>query len=207
MPTYFSRITERDDIYQNIYLSLTQMKRKYSTESEILVDDVVTHTTNFLPRSDWFAFQLVSKQFLRCARKRGLTAIKPNYDDLVRVCQEGNCQSLSLLVGVYEMDPSFNGNEAIINAIYNQHDKVVVLLLSDPRVDPSAYDNEAIGVAAQMGHYETIALLLSDPRVDPSAVDPCAGNNRAFRDASEHGHRAVAALLLTDPCVDPMVRK
>ncbi len=116
---------------------LQYKKREYSEESETLLDDLVTYITNFVPRSDWFSFQMVSKQFLRCSRKRNLTAIKPNYNNLTRVCQKGNCQSLILLVGVYEMDPSYSWNEAIIFACTNGHEEVVALLLADPRVDPS----------------------------------------------------------------------
>ena len=177
------------------------MKRKYSTESEsqqILLDELVTHITNFVPRSGWFAFQLVSKQFLRCARKRNLTAIKPNCDDLLRVCYRGWWKSLILLVGVYEMDPSVNDNRAIQLASQNGHDKVVALLLADPRVDPGADDNEAIYMASLNGYHKVVALLLADSRVDPTVK-----YNRAIHIACCNGHYEVVVLLLSDPRVDP----
>ncbi len=168
-------------------------------ESRILCDDVVTHITNFVPRSDWFAFQLVSKQFLWCARNRRLTTIKPNYADWRGVCQKGNCQSLILLFGLYEMDPSANNNLAMFTACYMGYHQIVALLLADPRVDPAANDdNIAIQIASMRGHDKVVILLLADPRVDPSALD-----NKAIRVACENGHREVVALLLADSRVDP----
>ena len=51
----------------------------------------------------------------------------------------------------------------------NGNNKVVILLLEDPRVDPSVSDT--IKSASYNGHSTVVELLLADPRVDPSADD------------------------------------
>ena len=146
-----------------------KMNRSLLFESEILLDVIVTYITRFLPRSGWFAFQLVSKQFLRCARELGHTAIRPLYTDLRRACKNGHLQSLNVIVGVYKIDPSVGEVFCVACTIGNT--KVVALLLTDPRVDPSIQDNYAIRAASCYGNHEVVALLLADSRVDPSAID------------------------------------
>ena len=169
--------------------------------SEILLDDLVTYITQFIPREDWFAFQLVSKQLLRCARKLVLTAIRPNDDDLIRVCQKGNFLCVRMLLGVYNVDPSINDNVVIRLASYFGNLEVVALLLSDPRVNPSTDGNAAIRVASRQGHHAVVALLLADARVDPSAR--C---NQAIDWAKRNGHHVVVDLLISDPRVDSIIR-
>ena len=198
------------------------MKRPLLFDSEILLDVLVTYITQFLPRSDWVAFQLVSKQFLWCARELGHTGIRPVIEDLIRVCKRGNLQSATLLLDTYKIDPSEINNGAIVGASRWGHGKVVALLLADRRVDPSDDDNAAIFLASFGGHYEVVSMLLADPRVDPSVnsnsnavFEACSPKNvrlplgvpyygpSAISGASANGSIAVVRLLLADPRVDP----
>ena len=102
------------------------------------------------------------------------------------------------LLGDPRIDPTVNGNEAIITASEMGRTKIAELLVADPRVDPSDMENKAIRMAAKNGRTEAVALLLTDPRVDPSDCD-----NEALRNAHENGHTWTLSLLLRDPRVDP----
>ena len=81
-------------------------------------------------------------------------------------------------------------------ASQNGHDKVVRLLLADPRVDPS--DSDIIKFASKNGHSTVVELLLEDPRVDPS-VD----YNLSLGLAAQNGHFDVVKLLLSSPLFNP----
>ena len=169
---------QSDDTYQDT--NRTKMKRARSGESlielnapmlqVILLDVIITYVTRFVPRSNWFAFQLVSKQFLRCARELGHSVIRPNHDDFMRMCSRGNLKSVEMILRDYKTDPSSFDNDAILWASCWGRTKVVALLLADSRVDPAADNNFAILEASWRGHSEVVTLLLADPRVDPAAV-------------------------------------
>src|SRR3989304_4879217 len=63
------------------------------------------------------------------------------------------------------IDPSVCHNSAICWNAENGNDKIVELLLQDPRVDPSVRDNDAKKSAVIRGYDKIIELLLQDPRV------------------------------------------
>ena len=91
------------------------------------------------------------------------------------------------------IDPTADNNTAIRKAAEHGLDRVVALLLSDPRVNPAAVDNfinptsesdDAIQLAAQYGDATIVKLLLADNRVDPAAND-----NYAIRFAAQKRFR------------------
>jgi ankyrin repeat protein len=62
-------------------------------------------------------------------------------------------------------DPSYQNNQAIINAAENGQIKIVERLMSDPRVNPADQNNETIKLANLNGHAEILHILRKDPTV------------------------------------------
>lgn len=100
------------------------------------------------------------------------------------------------------VDPSLNGNKAIISASENGLTDIVAILLSDPSINPGDHVNAPIGFAAKNGHTSVVELLLKDPRVDP--IDD---NNYALVEASRYNRVATVKLLLLDPRINPSAMK
>ena len=94
------------------------------------------------------------------------------------------------------INPSICTNYAIRCAACNGREKVIELLLQDPRVDPSTENNFAIIHSAWTGRVKVVELLLQDPRVDPSVRD-----NDAKKSAVIRGYDKIIELLLQDPRV------
>jgi ankyrin repeat protein len=112
--------------------------------------------------------------------------------------KKGNTRIFKLLLNNSLVDPSDNGDSAIIDASDNGHTEIVELLLKDPRVDPTSMGNASIIMAANNGHTDVFKLLLNDPRVDPSAQE-----NAAILKASRGGCFDIVKLLCEDKRVDP----
>jgi len=51
------------------------------------------------------------------------------------------------------------GNDALYQACYAGHTKIVKILLQDPRTKLTARDHSAVEVARQQGHHEIVELL------------------------------------------------
>ena len=94
------------------------------------------------------------------------------------------------------INPSICTNYAIRCAACNGREKVIELLLQDPRVDPSTENNFAIIHSAWTGRVKVVELLLQDPRVDPSVH-----NNIVIRYFIKNNHTKVVELILQDPRV------
>jgi len=111
---------------------------KRSRTIEILNDDVLIIVASLLkePKS-WQTFMHVSTQFLHC----GKVGINFNNVSLYAIKLE---QSVKFLLSCSQVDPATRDNYAIRLASKDGRDKVVALLLADPRVDPSAHGNSAI---------------------------------------------------------------
>ena len=144
-----------------------------------------------------------------------------------RYDQGTQLERVTLLLADPRVDPSDQGNKAIINAVAAGNEEMVALLLQDKRVDPSDQGNKAIIQASLHGHTEILRMLLANFRVNPSAVsnlaiklaaregrfeavrlllqdsrvDPTANQNRALELAIEKGHYDVADVLLDNPRV------
>src|SRR3972149_6661117 len=63
------------------------------------------------------------------------------------------------------INPSICTNYAIRCAACNGREKVVELLLQDPRVDPSVHNNIVIRYFIKNNHTKVVELILQDPRV------------------------------------------
>ena len=94
-------------------------------------------------------------------------------------------------------DSSTNDNFLIRWASEQGHDKIVEILLNDPRINPSAHYNYAIRHASNNGHDKVVEMLSRDSRVDPSA-----NCDYAIQSASKNGHDKVVEILLKDSRVD-----
>lgn len=111
-----------------------------------------------------------------------------------------NRQAVFKVLQLKSVDPSINGNYAILWASREGFVELVNLLLEDERTDPSAYNNFAVRMACKNGHAAIVELLLRHPKVDPSV-----NQNAAIKEASEKGYTKIVELLLTHPKVDPSV--
>jgi ankyrin repeat protein len=119
-------------------------------------------------------------------------------NELIRwASHEGYTETVRMLLGTNNVDPSAFDNEALCLAIAGNRE-TALLLLSSKLVDPSARNNYAIGQASKRGYDDIVELLLCDKRVIPSA-----NNNYAIQWASANGHVKVVQLLLDDGRVDP----
>lgn len=110
-----------------------------------ICDDNLIHVTDYIGRSDWMSFLLVSKQFLICGTSwaSGITPAYDNYECLHWVCRENKRWS-------------------------------VMTLLEDPRCDwyhcPGNYSFTPLGIAAFHGYYDVCQLLLGHG-IDPNRPD------------------------------------
>lgn len=129
------------------------------------------------------------------------------------------------------IDPSWQDNRPLRDAVKKGDAKMVKLLAADPRVDPAFGDNWAIREASTAGNAEIVKCLMQYRRVDPTArdneclrwavysdhadvvralladrrVDPSVNNNCTVRWAMKSGHYDVVTHLLSDSRVDPSV--
>lgn len=139
----------------------------------------------------------------RTARVKALMAspLLPCDDDyLLTACNRGHLDTMELILSTWNLDPSDNNNELIVDASARGHAHIVELLLQDERVDPSARGNKAIRKACEYGLTDTVKLLLAHPKVDPSEY-----NQHALTMACLHGHAGVVEALLAHPAVDPCI--
>jgi ankyrin repeat protein len=114
-----------------------------------------------------------------------------------------NSDVVRLLLSDHRLDPSFENNQAIIEAANNGNMVLFKLLLEDPRVDPSDQSNLALISAASRGHDDILQLLLQDPRVDPSDQD----NEAIIEAVRDFSDLITVKILLADPRVDPSDQK
>jgi ankyrin repeat protein len=107
----------------------------------------------------------------------------------LEACEEGQTESVRILLADPRVDPAVNHNQAIIKASSNGHVEIVRLLMADPRVNPADGNNKAIYWATINGYPEVVRLLLTDPRINP--VD-------AYIAANQEGLTYIALLLGND---------
>lgn len=82
-------------------------------------------------------------------------------------------------------------NFALCEAVFENREASVRLLLQTDIVDPSAKNNLAIRIAALKGYDQIVRLLLATGKVDPSA-----DNNFALQFAQKYGHFKVVEKLV-----------
>ena len=107
----------------------------------------------------------------------------------LEACEEGQTESVRILLADPRVDPAVNNNQAIIKASSNGHVEIVRLLMADPRVNPTDGNSEAIYWATINGYPEVVRLLLKDQRINPV---------NAFRAANQEGQIVIARLLEND---------
>ena len=81
----------------------------------------------------------------------------------------------SFLLSDPKVDPSYQRNDAIINAAQKGQLEVVNLLLQDHRVDPSDQDNQALRYAIKKRNVEIVKLLLAS--IHRAQVESCEKGN------------------------------
>jgi hypothetical protein len=132
----------------------------------------------------------------------------------------------------YGVDPSLPNNNALYEAVKNNHYLTVKELLKDIRINPSISNNELIKISIRLNYISIFEVLINDSRVDVSknnneliilaaslgrnkhiedllklnsdaGVDPSANNNMALMEAVSNDHYDTVKELLTDIRVDP----
>jgi hypothetical protein len=73
--------------------------------------------------------------------------------------------SVSLLLSHPKIDPSINGNDAILEAAHWCNVDIIRLLVNDPRVDPSVDNNYVILRAVRLDDIEAVKCLYAHPKV------------------------------------------
>jgi ankyrin repeat protein len=122
-----------------------------------------------------------------------------NDNELIReASEEGDVESLRLLLQDGRADPTANDNFPIGVAISEGHTEIVRLLLEDGRADPTYHNNFPIMTATNEGHTDIVRLLLEDGRADPAY-----NNNEAIILATRQGYTTIVRLLLEDGRADP----
>jgi ankyrin repeat protein len=107
----------------------------------------------------------------------------------LEACEEGQTESVRILLADRRVDPSVNRNQAIIKASSKGHVEIVRLLMADPRVNPTDGNNAPIYWATVNGYPEVVRLLLTDQRINPV---------NAFSAARQHRKIVIARLLEND---------
>ena len=89
------------------------------------------------------------------------------FDKFIDYVKRGNYQNVEMMIENNIVDPSENDNIALIIATKEGRDKVVEILLLDPRVNPSSQQNKAFKNATSSMSYNAaiVKLLLNDERL------------------------------------------
>jgi hypothetical protein len=69
------------------------------------------------------------------------------------------------------VDPAFNGNQALLEAIKSTNVKIITMLLQHPHVDPGINRNEALHVAICARDNRILEVLLQSEKVNPGDRD------------------------------------
>lgn len=99
------------------------------------------------------------------------------------------------------VDPSGDDNTALMFAIASDNDRIVDMLIEDPRIDPTQNNYALIRYAIQFGNMEALDKLLWKPNVDPSADDNILIDIASNFVGDSHQNDLCAGRLLLDPRV------
>ena len=124
-----------------------------------------------------------------------------------RAAQRGDRDGVEQLVANQRLLPEVNcrdedGRTALHSAAVSGHDRVVLLLLADPRVDVNCSDKHGVtplGNAADAGHVRVVKIFLADRRVEINASDK---DGYTPLHAAALGRPRVVQLLLEDKRLD-----
>lgn len=93
---------------------------------------------------------------------------------MTTLLSDGYANGVPLLINRSDVDPSAEGNYAIVFSSYKGHTEMVRFLLTHPKVDPTIRNNYCIKFASLNGYPDVVRLLLSRPDVDPTIEDNIA---------------------------------
>ncbi len=105
---------------------------------------------------------------------------------------------IQILVQEFNVDPSYQDNQAIKWAAQCGHEAVVKFLLEDFRVNPYKDYNHGIIWASQCGYKYLVKFLLKDLSINPG-ID----NNQAIIEAVWFNQLEIVKLLLDDSRINP----
>jgi len=101
-----------------------------------------------------------------------------------------------------KVDPSRDGNEALLSAVHHGLVDTVDRLLQDPRIDPTELNNRVLVLALDRGNRKVLKRLLEDRDASGRLrVDPSVGG--LLSHAVRIGQVDMVDLLLQDPRVNP----
>ncbi|KAJ3251811.1 hypothetical protein HK103_002054 [Boothiomyces macroporosus] len=116
-------------------------------------------------------------------------------------CQEGSYELVDLLIS-FGVDPSVNDSESLVIACRYGYDKIVQLLLADPRVNPSGKNNQGLVWACKNGNTKIVCGLLHCYNMNATIEL----KNECFLLAVVRGHDDIVGLLMDDGRIDPYVQ-
>ncbi|KAJ3269077.1 hypothetical protein HDV01_001885 [Terramyces sp. JEL0728] len=116
-------------------------------------------------------------------------------------CQEGSFDLVELLIS-YGVDPSVNDSECLVAACRYGYDKIVQLLLTDPRINPSGKSNQALVWACKNGNTKIVCGLLHNYKLNATMEL----KNECFLSAAIRGHDEIVGLLMDDGGIDPHIQ-
>jgi hypothetical protein len=121
------------------------------------------------------------------ASKFGFTNVNTIYSQAIGLGREPMVTALLLYDGPMGGD--------VWSAIHNNHPKIALQLISDPRFDPNDNLSNNLGLAAEKGYDEIIAALLNNPktRLNKDII------TKALKSDQRHGNSKLRQALLQSP--------
>ena len=111
--------------------------------------------------------------------------------------RRGHCTILQKMVREKKIDPSLDGDQALIETSRRGEMDTVQFLLRDRRVNAATRQNLPLCFASENGHIDVINCLLREVGVKP---------NEAIRFASTAGQKKVVKILLHDPGINRNIK-
>ncbi len=152
-------------------------------KKEILLQACETEKEEFL--LNWFQ------------KSQNLDFSKENPTIFRAAIRRNHCVILQKMVEEKKIDPSLDGNQALIETSRRGETDTVQFLLRDRRVNAATRQNLPLCFASENGHVEVINCLLREFGVKP---------NEAIRFASTAGQNKIVKILLQHPGINRNIK-
>ena len=113
--------------------------------------------------------------------------------EFIKEILNNNVNKTELLLNNNNLDHEALNLIAFKYAYKNKYNKLVQLLISDPRIDAGLNDNEALIFCCKNGYNEIVKILLTNKNVDPTAQ-----NNSSIKEALFIKNINIVSLLIQD---------
>jgi ankyrin repeat protein len=156
-----------------VAIQLASIRNYVEIVEALLQDPRVNPNTGAFPRAAYFGHTELVEIFIHNPR---LDPASEHNRAIRNAARMGNSNIVKVLLALQTrgVDPGeiFNGKNALDEAVYQGHTKVVKLLIDDTRVNPASQHNLAIRIAARKGNSAMVKCLLAlkSPGVDPGEI-------------------------------------